>query len=96
MPIFVCHCHFLYDLFNVLIRGFDNTIHLWPVWGRIMMLDLELLAQGDDHSIVQVCTIICDDPLRDTILTDEILFNKPGYNILVTDAKEAASTYLVK
>ena len=82
MPVFVCVCHFLYDLFNVLIRGFDSTIHLWPVRGRIVMLNLELLAQGGDHSIVQVCIIVCNDPLRDTVPTYEILLNESGYNIL--------------
>ena len=46
------------------------------------MLEPKFLAQGSDHSMVQVRTIVCDDPLRDTILTDEILFNEPGYNIL--------------
>ena len=46
------------------------------------MLDLELLAQGGDHSIIQVSTIVCNDPLRDTVPIDEILLNEPGYNIL--------------
>ena len=81
MSVFVCDCHFLYDLFNVLIHGFDNTIHLRPIRGRIVILDLELFAQGGDHSIVQIHTIVYDDPLRDTIMADEILFNELGYNI---------------
>ena len=82
MSVFVCDYHFLYDLFNVLIRGFDNTIHIWPIWGRIVMLDLELLAQGGDHSIFQVRTIVCNDSLRDTVTTDEILLDELGNNIL--------------
>ena len=82
MLVFVFDCHFLYDLFNVLICGFDNTIHLRPVGGRIVMLNLELLAQGGDHSVIQVCTIVCNDPLRDTVTTGEILLDEPGDNIL--------------
>ena len=82
MPVFVCDYHFLYDLFNVLIRGFNNTIHLRPVRGRIVMLDLEFLAQGSDHSIIQICTIACNDPLWDTVTTYEILLDEPGNNIL--------------
>ena len=54
MPVLVDDCHFLYDLFDVLICGFDNAIHLWPVRGRIMVLDLELHAQCGDHSIVEI------------------------------------------
>ena len=82
MVVFVCDCHFLYDLFNVLIRSFDNTIHLRPVRGRIVMLDLELLAQDSDHSIAQVRTIVCNDPLWNTLSTNEILLDEPGDNIL--------------
>ena len=82
MPVLICVCHFLHDLFNVLICSFDITIHLWPVRGRIVMLDIELLAQGGDHSIVQVHAIVCNDPLRDTVSTDEILLDELGYNIL--------------
>ena len=46
------------------------------------MMDLELLSQGGDHSIVYIRTIVCDDPIWDTIPTDEILFHEPGYNML--------------
>ena len=58
MPVFVCDCYFLYDLFNVLICGFDGTIHLWPVRGRIMVLDLELHVQCGVHIIVDIHTIV--------------------------------------
>ena len=46
------------------------------------MLNLELLAQGSDHSIVKVCTVISDDPFWDTVLANEILFDEAGNNIL--------------
>ena len=53
-----------------------------PFQSLYVMLDLELLAQGGDHSIVQVRTIVCDDPLRDIVTTYEIFLDEPGYNIL--------------
>ena len=31
-----------------------------------MMLNLELFAQGSDHSVVKVCTIVSDDPFGET------------------------------
>ena len=73
---------FLYDLLDVLICGFDNAIHLRPVRGRIMVLDLELHAQCGDHIIVEIRTIVCDDPLWDTVPIYEILFDESGHNIL--------------
>ena len=82
MPVFVCDFHFLYDLFNVLIHDFDITIHLWPVTGRIVMLNLELLTQCSDHSVVDICTIVSDDPFWDTIPANEIFLDETGSNIL--------------
>ena len=52
MPVFACDFHFLYDLFNVLIRGFYSPIHLRSVRRRIMVLYLELFAELSDHLIV--------------------------------------------
>ena len=75
-------CHLLYDLFNVFICSFDNTFHLWLIRGRIMMLNLELLAHCGDHSVVKVRTIVYDDPLRNIIPTYEILLDELDDNIL--------------
>ena len=47
-----------------------------------MVLDIELHAQYGDHSIVEICTIVRDDSLWDTVPTDEILFDEMGDNIL--------------
>ena len=60
------------------------------------MLNLELLAQSGDHSVVQVCTIVRDDPVGDTIPAYEVLLDEAGTTFFVTKAKEAASTHLVK
>ena len=42
------------------------------------MVNIELLAQGSDHSVVYIRTIISEDSLWDTISTDEILLDEPG------------------
>ena len=60
------------------------------------MLNLELFAQGCDHSVVHVYTVISDDPVGDTILANEVLLDEAGNHIFVTEAKEAALTHLVK
>ena len=60
------------------------------------MLNLELLAQSDDHSVVQICTVVHDDSVGDTIPAYEILLDEAGNHIFVTEEKEAALTHLVK
>ena len=61
-----------------------------------MVLDIELHAQYGDHSIAEICTIVRDDPLWGTIPTDEILFNKPGYNILGNGSERGCLNPLCK
>ena len=46
------------------------------------MLNLELLTQGGDHSVVAICTIISDDPFQDVVLANEILLDETDNNIL--------------
>ena len=46
------------------------------------MLDLELCAKFSDQDIVEVGTIISDDPLKDAISTYKVMFYELGYNIL--------------
>ena len=40
------------------------------------MLNLELLAQSSDHSVIQVCIIVRDDPVGDTVPTYEVLLDE--------------------
>ena len=47
-----------------------------------MVLDLELRAEFIDHSVVEVGTIVCDDSLEDALPADEVMLDKPGYNVL--------------
>ena len=46
------------------------------------MLNLELFAQGGNHSVIQVCTVVRDDPVGDTIPAYEVLFDEAGNHIL--------------
>ena len=52
-----------------------------------MVLDLELRAEFCDHGITKIGTIIRDNPFRDTIPTDEVMFNEPGHNNLGNGGK---------
>ena len=47
-----------------------------------MMLDFELHAEFSDHGIIEVGFVFSDNPFRDAILTNEVMYDKPGYNIL--------------
>ena len=46
------------------------------------MLDFELCAEFSDYGIVEVGTIVSDDPLRDAVPIDEVMLDEPGYKIL--------------
>ena len=46
-----------------------------------MMLDLELRVELNDHCIIEIGTVVCDDPFRDAILIDQVVFDEPGNNI---------------
>ena len=61
-----------------------------------MMLDLELHTQCGDYSIVEIRAIVCDDPLRDTVTTYEILFDEPGDNILGNESERSCLHSLCK
>jgi hypothetical protein len=74
VPILVGFHHFLQDLLDVFISGFNNAIHLWTIWGRVMMLNLEVLAQLFHYFVVQICPIICDEPTWNSIAANDLLF----------------------
>ena len=46
------------------------------------MLYLELFAEFGDHLIVEICTIVRNDPLWYTISTDQIVPNEPCHDVL--------------
>ena len=82
MPVYVSHNHLMYDLLNILVGGFHCAIHLWPIQRRVVVLDLELHAEFCDHIIIQISTIVCDNPFGDSIPTNEVMLNEPSHNIL--------------
>ena len=59
-----------------------------------VMLYLKLFAELSDHRIVDICTIVRNDPLWYTVSTDHRINRATAF--LVTVAKEAASTHFVK
>ena len=82
MLVFVCHCHLLHNLLDVLISCFNSPIHLRPVRRRVVMLYLELFIELGDHCIVEICTIVRNDPLWYTISTNQIVSDEPRHDIL--------------
>ena len=47
-----------------------------------MVFDFELHAEFNNHNILKVGSVVSDDPFRDVVLTYEVMFDEPGYNIL--------------
>ena len=52
------------------------------------MLDFELFVQGSDHSVIEICTIVNDDPFWDTIPADKVLLDEAGNNILGNERRK--------
>ena len=52
-----------------------------------MMLDLELRVEFNDHGVVELGTIVSDDPLRDSIPTNEVMLDEQGHHILGNSGK---------
>ena len=82
MSVFICHHHLLHNLLDIFIGSFHCAIHLGSIWRRIVMLDFELSAEFHNHSIVEISSIVSDDPFGDTVTADEVMLDKPGYNVL--------------
>ena len=82
MLVFICHCHLLYNLLDVLVSYFNRTIHIRPGGRRDMMLYLELFTELGDHCVVEIHTIVSDNSLWHTISTDQIMSDKSRYDVL--------------
>ena len=46
------------------------------------MLDLKFRAELGDHSVIDIGTIIYNDSFQDTILTNNIMLDESGHNVL--------------
>ena len=82
MPVFICHRHLLHNLLDILVSCFNSAIHLRPVGRRIMMLYLELFTELDDHCVVEICTIVNNNSLWNTISTYQIMSDKLHHDVL--------------
>ena len=71
-----------HNLLDVFIGDFYCAIHLRDVWRRIVMIDLELRTEFHNHSIVEISSVVGDDPFGDTVTIDEVMLDKSGYNVL--------------
>ena len=60
------------------------------------MLDLELHAEFSDHGVVEVGTIVSDDPLRDTIPADEVMLDESSHDVLGNQGKLSCFNPLYK
>ena len=61
-----------------------------------MVLYLELFTELGDHCIVEIHTIVSDNPLWYTISTDQIVSNKPCYDVLGHSSKRGCLNPLCK
>ena len=77
MPILVRVSHFGHDLLNIFICSFYCPIHLWAVWCKIVMLDLELLTDLLHYLVVEISGIIRDHPFWNPI---------SAYNLFLDEA----------
>ena len=46
------------------------------------MLNFELHVEFSDHGIVEIGSIVSDNPFGDVVPTYKVMLDKPGYNIL--------------
>ena len=57
-------------------------------------MDLELHAEFSDHSVVEISTIVCDNPFKDAIPIDKVMFDEPCNNILGNSSKRSSLNLL--
>ena len=60
------------------------------------MLYLKLFTELGDHRIVEICTVVCNDPLWYTVSTDQIVSNKSCHNVLGHSSKGSCLNLLRK
>jgi hypothetical protein len=76
MPISIRNDHLLHNLLYVLICCLNNTVHLRAVRGRIVMLNVEVMAQLLHHFVVEIRTIISNDSFGNPIATNDFFLNE--------------------
>ena len=51
------------------------------------MLNLELFTEISDYRVIEISTIVCDDSLRDTITTNQVMLDELCHHILGNRSK---------
>src|ERR1043165_5116593 len=46
------------------------------------MLDLELREEFGEHFVIEVGTVVCDNPFKTAVPTDKIMLDESSHNIL--------------
>ena len=72
----------MYDLLDVLVSIFNSVVNLMPVGRRVMILYLDLFTEFGDHRVIEVGTIVSDDSLWHTVMTNQVMLDKLCHNIL--------------
>ena len=60
------------------------------------MMYLKLFAEFGDHCIVEICTIVCNDPIWYTVSTDQIVRNESCHDVLGYGSKGSCFNPLCK
>ena len=62
-----------------MIRSLYSPIHLRPIRGGVMMLDLEVLAHFLHHLVVQIGAIVSNDLPGESVSTNQLLLDESDY-----------------
>jgi len=57
------------------------TKELWAVWREIVVFDFEIVTKLFHHFVIQIGPIVSDEFTRQTIMTNQFLFDKFDHNI---------------
>ena len=76
MSIFINIYHLCYDFLYILVDNFYYPTHLWTVWCKIMMFYLELFVYLFHHLIVQIGSVVWNDPFWNPMSTYNLFFDE--------------------
>lgn len=84
--------HLLKDLLEIIIGCLYRPIHLWFVWRRSMVLNLEFLVEYLEIFSYKICGIVYDDLVRNSISTNNVLAYE-SYCVLHCDCEQGRSLH---
>ena len=74
--------HFSQNLFDILIGGPYNSVHLRTISCYVSVINLKLLTYISDQVTVEICTIVGNDGFMHSKSSYKIVTNKISDNIL--------------